>query len=98
MRSPSTWGYQRGLPDPTESQPDPFNNITWLDAESEKVQAMKNLFAAGDELGGKGQLREMDFAGASFIRWTNNPLYRQDLLLNNSIYTSVLRCEFRIED
>lgn len=91
-------GYQRGLPDPTEDQPDPFNNIAWLDAESEKVQALKNLFAAGDELGGKGSLREMDFAGASFVRWTNNPLYRQDLLLNNSIYTSVLRCEFRIED
>lgn len=91
-------GYQRGLPDPTESQPDPTNNIAWLDAESEKVQALKDLFAAGDELGGKGALREMNFAGANFVRWTNNPLYRQDLLLNNSIYTSVLRVELRIED
>jgi hypothetical protein len=91
-------GYQRALPAPTEAQPDPSNNIAWLDAESEKVQAIKNLFAAGDELGGEGALRSMDFAGATYLRWTNSPLYRPDMLLNNSIYTSVIRCEFRIED
>jgi hypothetical protein len=91
-------GYQRALPDPTESQPDPLGNITWLDAESEKVQAIKDLFAAGDELSPGGSLRNMDFAGATYLRWTNSPLYRPDLLLNNSIYTSVIRCEFRVED
>lgn len=91
-------GYQRGLPDPTDEWPDPKNNIPWLDAESDKVQAIKDLFAAGDELSGEGPLRAMNFAGALYLRWTNSPLYRPDLLLNNSIYTSVIRCEFRIED
>lgn len=91
-------GYQRSLPEPTGDWPDPKNNIPWLDAESNKVQAIKDLFAAGDELSGEGPLRSMNFAGATYLRWSNSPLYRPDLLLNNSIYTSVIRCEFRIED
>lgn len=91
-------GYQRALPEPSPDFPDPLNNVPWLDAEAAKVQAIKDLFAAEDELGTEGPLRAMSFAGATYVRWTNNPLYRPDLLIGNQIFTSVIRFEFRIED
>lgn len=91
-------GYQRALPDPDQQYPDPLNNVPFLDACSEKVQAVKDLFAAGDELSGSGPLRDYNFAGATYLRWRNDPLYRPDILIDHRIYTSVIRFEFRIED
>lgn len=91
-------GYQIALPAPTETYPDPKNNIPWLDAQSNKVQALKDLFAAGDELTAEGVLRRQTFAGATYLRWNNTPIYRPDFLRDNSIFTSVIRFEFRLED
>lgn len=85
-------GYQRALPDATVDYPDPRNNVPFLDECSLKVQSIKNLFSED------GPLREADFAGATFLRWRNDPLYRPDMLLDHSIFTSVIRFEFRIED
>lgn len=84
-------GYQIALPDPTEANPDPSNNLTWADAQLEKVQAIKELFE--DE----GDLRDADFAGATFVRMTNTPLFRPDLMRDNEIFTSVIRFEFRAQ-
>lgn len=91
-------GYQRALLDPSGPFPDPLNNLPFLDECSLKVQQIKNLFAAGDELNGPGALRDYDFAGATYLRWRNDPLYRPDQLLDHRIYTSVIRFEFRVED
>lgn len=91
-------GYQRALPAPTPEYEDPKNNIPWLDAESTKVQAILDLFSAGDELSEPGPLRHADFAGATYLRWAHAPIYRPDMLRDNSIFTSVIRFDFRIED
>lgn len=85
-------GYQQALPKPSDTDPDPRNNLTFLDECSQKVQSIKDLF------GEDGPLREADFAGATFLRWRNDPLYRPEMLLDHLIFTSVIRFEFRIED
>lgn len=85
-------GYQRSLPVPTETYPDPRNNVPFLDACCAMVQSVKDLF------GEDGPLREMDFAGGTYLRWRNDPLYRPDTMLDYSIFTSVIRFEFRIEN
>lgn len=84
-------GYQIALPVPTESEPDPANNLTWADGQMAKVQAIKQLFRAG------GSLRDSDFAGATYLRMTNSPIFRPEMLRDNQIFTSVLRLEFRLE-
>lgn len=91
-------GYERALPDPTENYPDPKSNIPWLDAEVAKVEAIKDLFAAGDEEREAGPLRDADFAGATYLRWTHSPLVRPDWLKDQSIFLGVVRFEFRIEN
>jgi hypothetical protein len=85
-------GYQRALPNGTTAYPDPRNNLPFLDGCSQLVQSIKNLFSED------GPLREAEFAGATYLRWRNDPLYRPDMLLDHSIFTSVIRFEFRIED
>lgn len=84
-------GYQVALPAPTEAYPDPANNLPWSDAELEKLQSIKELFEDG------GELRDAEFAGATFLRMTNTPLFRPDLMRDNEIFTSVIRFEFRTE-
>lgn len=84
-------GFQIALPPPTEAEPDPANNLTWADAQLAKVNAIKALFAAD------GPLRQMDFAGATYLRLNNTPLYRPDLMRDNEIFTSIIRLEFRLE-
>lgn len=84
-------GYQIALPEPTEAQPDPANNLPWADSQLEKVQAIKELFQ--DD----GDLRDASFAGATFLRMTNTPLFRPDLMRDNEIFTSVIRFEFRTQ-
>jgi hypothetical protein len=84
-------GYQIGLPEPTEAYPDPANNLPWADAQLAKVQAIKELFE--DE----GDLRDADFAGATYLRMTNTPLFRPELLRDNEIFTSVIRFELRTQ-
>lgn len=83
--------YQIALPVPTEANPDPVNNLPWADEQLAKVDAIKNLF------GPAGSLREMDFAGATYLRLANTPLYRPDVMRENEIFTSVIRFEFRTE-
>lgn len=84
-------GYQIALPEPTEDEPDPANNLPWADAQLAKVQAIKQLFR--DD----GLLREADFAGGTYLRMTNTPLYRPETMRDNEIFTSVIRFEFRSE-
>ncbi|QDV26934.1 hypothetical protein [Aureliella helgolandensis] len=85
-------GYQIALPEPTESNPDPANNIPWSDEQEQKVDAIKQLFRPD------GALRDRAIAGVNYLRMQNTPIYRPDMLLDNQIFTSVIRLEFRSEN
>lgn len=84
-------GYQIALPAPTPTYPDPANNLPWIDAQLALVDAIKQLFRPD------GALRDKPFAGATWIRQTNTPLYRPDTIRDNEIFTSVIRFDFRTE-
>jgi hypothetical protein len=79
--------WQIALPESTDAFPDPLENTTWFDAQMQAVETVKELFATD------GELRDVDFAGFQFLRLSNNPIYRPDLLTDYQIFTSVVRLE-----
>ncbi len=84
--------FQRPLPPASQANPDPTNNLTFLDACMDEVESVKALFREGGalaeaEIGGKWVLEAMD----------NSPIYRPDLLVENQIFTSVIRLTFLTE-
>jgi hypothetical protein len=98
--------WQIALPRPTEANKDPLENRVWIDEQMGRIEAIKRLFAAEAEVYDpittqyttvtQGPLRDYNFAGANFLRWSNSPLWRPDLMRDNSIFTSVVRLEFRL--
>lgn len=71
-------------------------DTAWCDSRVAKLGLAKDLFRPG------GALRSKTLAGCDFRRYSNTPIYRPDLLLENSIFTGVIRLiyyhEFNDED
>ena len=84
--------YQRSLPEPTQSMPDPLENNTFLDGCINEVGTVKSLFREG------GALRGVPIGGCVQIGLPNQPLYQPDHLLNHLIFSAVVRVEFRLEN
>lgn len=83
--------YQEPLPDTTDAQPNPIENLPWFDANMAKIDAVKALFR------GEGAFRNMAFdPNGEFIlqSMTNTPIYRPDLMQDHQIFTAVIRLEF----
>lgn len=81
--------YQEALPESTDAAPNPLENLSWLDARMERVENVKNAFR------GEGSLRDADWPGdLVFVRMTNSPIYRPDILTDYQIFTAVIRLEF----
>lgn len=77
--------YQRALP----SGDDPLGNTAFLDACMEEVESVKALFREGCNIA------DEEFgANWVFLGMTNSPIYRPEMLLENQIFTSVIRLEF----
>jgi hypothetical protein len=83
--------YQRSLPDPTQSQPDPLENNAFIDACINEAGTVKALFREG------GELRGVPIGGCVAMGMPNQPLYQPDHLINHLIFSSVVRVEFRFE-
>ncbi len=79
--------WQIALPESSDTYPDPLKNTPWFDEQMQTVETVKELFATD------GELRDADFAGFRFLRLSNNPIYRPDLLTDYQIFTSVVRLE-----
>lgn len=90
--------YQRALPAPTPEYKEPKHNVPWLDEQAGKLSAITDLFQPPNEVRPEGVLRGQKFAGASFLSWSNSPIYRPDMLRDYSIFTAVARFTFRVED
>jgi hypothetical protein len=80
--------YQEPLPDKTDAQPNPLENMVWFDATMAEVEPVKNLYRGG------GPLRDTVYDGLQFARMLNTPIYRPDLHIDHQIFTSVVRLEF----
>lgn len=80
--------YQEPLPEKTDAQPNPLENLSWFDVTMAKVEDVKNLFR------GNGPLRDAAYDGLVFFRMINTPIYRPDLHVDYQIFTSVVRLEF----
>lgn len=77
--------YQRALP----SGDDPLGNTVFLDACMEEVESVKAMFREG------GDMEDVEFGSNwVFLGMTNSPIYRPEMLLENQIFTSVIRLEF----
>lgn len=85
-------GFQIALPDPNKDYQDPLDNTGWFDEQATKVQKIWDLF------GPEGPLREESFAEATFVRSSQPLLWQPQLIIETSIYTSVIRFDFRLED
>lgn len=84
--------FQRPLPAASGQYPDPTNNLPFLDECMAEVETVKVMFRAGGvlaekEIGGKWVMESM----------TNSPIYLPNLLLENQIFTSVIRLTFLTE-
>jgi hypothetical protein len=80
--------YQRALPDATDGQPDPVENLPWFDAVMADVEIVKSCWRPG------GLLRELSLVGFDFSSMANTPIYTPQLLSDYQIFTSVVRLEF----
>jgi hypothetical protein len=87
-------GYQIALPESTADYPDPMENTPWFAEQMAAVESVKLLFRGETDDHEAGALRDADFSGMSFVRLTNGPIYRPDLLIDFQIFTSVIRLEF----
>ena len=83
-------GLQAALPPKNERNADYFKTET-LDAWVEQVGKLKALYRPG------GILRGERIAGAEFRRYTNAPLYRQESLVANGIFISVVTLVYYFE-
>lgn len=85
-------GFQRGLPDASEDYPDPLTNLPFLDACMAEVESVKALFREG------GALAEAEIGNKwVFESMSQSPIYRPELLVENQIFTSVIRLTFLTE-
>jgi hypothetical protein len=80
--------WQIALPDSTDTALDPLTNNAWFHEQMDRIETVKELFATD------GDLRDEQFAGFDFLKLTNSPIYRPDLLTDYQIFTSVVRLEF----
>lgn len=84
--------FQRALPPASAGQPDPMNNLAFLDDCMLEVESVKAMFRAG------GPLADVAIDGKwVFQSMANSPIYRPDLLVENQIFTSVIRLTFLTE-
>ena len=83
--------YQRSLPDPTATHPDPLENNAFIDGCLNEVGTVKALFR--DD----GPLRGVQIGGCVQTSMPTQPLYQPDHLINHLIFSSVVRVEFRFE-
>jgi hypothetical protein len=81
--------YQHGLPDPTEADAIPLENLAWLDAQINEVDDFRALFRED------GALRGVPIADCIAIELVTMPLYLPNYLIDHSIFTSVTRIKFR---
>lgn len=86
--------YQRALPGSQAGAENPLENNTFLDACMAEVETVKALFREG------GSLSAKDIGSKKWVvvRMSNSPIYRPDLLLENQIFTSVIRLEFLAQE
>lgn len=85
-------GYQRQIPPANNTNPDPLANLTFLDGCLNEVESVKALFREN------GTLADLAINDFVFLRMTNSPIYRSDLLIEQQIFISVLRLEFLVEN
>lgn len=84
---------QAALPPKATRDADYFNPIT-LDAWVEQVGKLKALYRPEQPA---GVLRNERIAGAEFRRYTNAPLYRQEMLIAHGIFISVVSLVYYLE-
>lgn len=83
--------YQEPLPEKTEAYPDPRENLEWFDSRMVLLETVKSLFRGG------GALRNARYAPGTafaFQSMEHSPIYRPDLMNDESIFTSAIRLEF----
>lgn len=81
--------YQHGLPDPTDEDPIPLENLAWLDAQINEVDSFRALFRED------GELRGVELANCVAIELVDMALYLPNHLIDHSIFTSLTRIKFR---
>lgn len=85
-------GFQRPLPAASAGQPEPVNNLPFLDACMAEVESVKALFREG------GALADAEIGNKwVFESMSHSPIYRSELLVENQIFTSVVRLTFLTE-
>lgn len=81
--------WQIKLPDKSATVSNPLEDEDFFESQMQAVETVKNLFRGG------GTLRDTRFSGGfDFLRFTNSPIYRPDMLIEHQIFTSVIRLEF----
>jgi hypothetical protein len=83
--------YQRALPPASQAYPVPLENMPFLDGCVNEVGTVKSLFRED------GALRGQSIANCTQISLPKQPLYLPDHLINHSLFTAVVRVEFRYE-
>jgi hypothetical protein len=86
-------GFQAALPPKTDRTADFFKTET-LDGWVEQVGKLKALYRPKQPA---GKLRDEVIAGAEFRRYTNAPLYRQEMLVAHGIFISVVSLVYYYE-
>lgn len=81
--------YQKALPKSQQGAENPLENNAFLDACMNEVESVKALYREGGALADSALVNRWAFQGMS-----NNPIYRPDLMLENQIFTSVIRLDF----
>ena len=83
--------YQRALPAASLTYPVPLENMPFLDGCVNEVGTVKALFRED------GALRGVAIADCIQIGLAKQPLYLPDHLINHSLFSAVIRVEFRYE-
>lgn len=81
--------YQHGLPDPTDDEPIPLENLSWLDEQINTVDQFRSAFRE------EGSLRGEFIANCTCIELVDMALYLPNHLVDHSIFTSLTRLKFR---
>lgn len=84
--------YQRGLPVATQAQPDPLENLAFLDACVTEFATVKSLFQEG------GQYRGVSIGNCVMIEILEQQMYFPMHLLEKQIFTTSVRMRFRLEN
>jgi len=85
-------GFQKRLPDASEAYPNPLDNLPFLDDCMAEVESVKAMFREG------GALADAEIGNKwVFESMSQSPIYRPELLVENQIFTSVIRLTFLTE-